>query len=176
MPTNTPNFAIPVPAGGDQPTVAADLLAAFTQVDRFLCPPGSIIAFHGTAVPAGWAICDGTNGTPNLVGRFIRARATPATVGNAAGAAQVTLTTAHMPEHNHGGTTGDDTPDHAHSAVGAFSVVVDPGGSNGVAAYSGMVTGGASNRHTHPISKQGGGQPVSILPPYYELVYLMKLP
>ncbi|MGV0908726.1 hypothetical protein [Martelella sp. FOR1707] len=34
-------------------------------------PPYSIVAFCGTAVPAGWFICDGTNGTPDLRNRFI---------------------------------------------------------------------------------------------------------
>jgi hypothetical protein len=24
-------------------------------------------------IPSGWAICDGNNGTPNLIGRFIKA-------------------------------------------------------------------------------------------------------
>lgn len=34
-------------------------------------PIGTIIAFHGTTPPKGWKICDGSNGTPNLVGKFI---------------------------------------------------------------------------------------------------------
>jgi microcystin-dependent protein len=35
-------------------------------------PRGSIIAFNSETAPSGWAICDGTNGTPDLRGRFIR--------------------------------------------------------------------------------------------------------
>jgi hypothetical protein len=36
-------------------------------------PRGTIVAFSGTVpLPAGWAICDGKKGTPNLQGRFIR--------------------------------------------------------------------------------------------------------
>ena len=37
-------------------------------------PPGVIVMFSGLAanIPDGWAICDGTNGTPDLRGRFIR--------------------------------------------------------------------------------------------------------
>ena len=35
-------------------------------------PRGSIIAFNGPTAPLGWALCDGTNGTPDLRGRFIR--------------------------------------------------------------------------------------------------------
>ena len=35
-------------------------------------PKGTIVAFNGTVAPAGWALCNGENGTPNLRGRFIR--------------------------------------------------------------------------------------------------------
>jgi len=37
-----------------------------------IIPRGSIIAFNSITAPAGWAVCDGTNGTPDLRGRFIR--------------------------------------------------------------------------------------------------------
>jgi hypothetical protein len=32
---------------------------------------GVIVMFKGASVPAGWSLCDGTNGTPNLVSYFI---------------------------------------------------------------------------------------------------------
>ena len=35
-------------------------------------PTGSIIAFNGITAPKGWTVCDGTKGTPDLRGRFIR--------------------------------------------------------------------------------------------------------
>lgn len=39
--------------------------------------PGTIIMFNGEReLPAGWAICDGSNGTPNLIGNFIKASTT----------------------------------------------------------------------------------------------------
>ncbi|RWZ87322.1 MAG: tail fiber protein [Hydrotalea sp. AMD] len=34
-------------------------------------PIGGIIMWSGSTVPTGWHICDGTNGTPNLIDRFI---------------------------------------------------------------------------------------------------------
>nr|WP_272210298.1 hypothetical protein [Marinicella sp. W31]MDC2876166.1 hypothetical protein [Marinicella sp. W31] len=34
-------------------------------------PYGTIVAFYGSGIPAGWQICDGTNGTPDLRDRFI---------------------------------------------------------------------------------------------------------
>lgn len=38
-----------------------------------LMPVGTILAFSGdlSKIPNGWHICDGTDGTPNLVGRFL---------------------------------------------------------------------------------------------------------
>ena len=35
-------------------------------------PRGCIMAFNSETAPTGWAVCDGTNGTPDLRGRFIR--------------------------------------------------------------------------------------------------------
>lgn len=37
-----------------------------------LIPAGTVVAFNSDKAPAGWALCDGTNGTPDLRGRFIR--------------------------------------------------------------------------------------------------------
>lgn len=34
-------------------------------------PKGAIIAYHGSSIPQGWALCDGTLDTPNLIGKFI---------------------------------------------------------------------------------------------------------
>ncbi|WP_036768618.1 tail fiber protein [Photorhabdus australis] len=34
-------------------------------------PKGVIVMFSGSTAPTGWALCDGTNGTPNLINRFI---------------------------------------------------------------------------------------------------------
>ncbi|EYU13881.1 tail fiber protein [Photorhabdus aegyptia] len=34
-------------------------------------PRGMIVMFSGSSVPEGWALCDGNNGTPNLIDRFI---------------------------------------------------------------------------------------------------------
>ena len=48
-----------------------------------ILPIGSIIMFNGAAsnIPEGWHICDGTEGTPNLIGSFIKAAATSGETG-----------------------------------------------------------------------------------------------
>lgn len=33
-------------------------------------PKGTVLLWYGSSVPSGWAICDGNNGTPNLMDRF----------------------------------------------------------------------------------------------------------
>lgn len=45
-------------------------------------PEGTIVMYNGTSgIPAGWAICDGTEGTPNLTGNFIKASETAGETG-----------------------------------------------------------------------------------------------
>lgn len=45
---------------------------ASTEWVNRLLPIGSIIMFGGSQVPEGWQICNGSNGTPNLSGYFIK--------------------------------------------------------------------------------------------------------
>ena len=57
-------------------------------------PAGVIALWHGlaSAIPAGWALCDGQNGTPDLRGRFVVGAGGEAyAVGDTGGAATDTL-------------------------------------------------------------------------------------
>jgi hypothetical protein len=44
-------------------------------------PVGLIAMWHGvlSAIPAGWVLCDGNNGTPNLLGKFVQGVSTNTT-------------------------------------------------------------------------------------------------
>lgn len=46
---------------------------ASTEFVHNVMPYGAVIMWYGlkNKIPAGWAICDGTNGTPNLVDKFV---------------------------------------------------------------------------------------------------------
>lgn len=86
-------------------------------------PAGIISMWSGAigSIPTGWALCDGTNNTPDLSGKFIVGfdpsglldSGDYAAVGNTGGASSVALTTTQMPSHSHqiyttegGATTG----------------------------------------------------------------------
>lgn len=79
-------------------------------------PIGGIIMYSGDvlSLPAEWALCDGTNGTPDLRGMFIVGAGGAYTQGDTGGSETVTLTTAQMPVHTHTG------PSHSHS-VGSLT-------------------------------------------------------
>lgn len=57
---------------------------ASTEWVNKLIPKDSIIMFNGLSseIPKGWHICDGTEGTPNLTGKFIKASNTSGETGS----------------------------------------------------------------------------------------------
>ena len=61
-------------------------------------PSGTIAMWHGTIanIPAGWIICDGNNGTPNLLAKFVEGVATAATNPGATGGATSKTTAGHV--------------------------------------------------------------------------------
>lgn len=64
-------------------------------------PSGTIVAYNGANVPEGWAICDGSNGTPNLKGRFILGSVSKDKIGKTGGEEEVSLSNDEMPPHDH---------------------------------------------------------------------------
>jgi microcystin-dependent protein len=158
-------------------------------------PSGGIIIWSGSAaaIPAGWLLCDGTSGTPNLRDRFVVGAGSTYAVGATGGAATVALATANLPAHTHtfSGTTGGQSVDHSH-AFQPLAVLGGGGGLNGNAISGGAAqigaaywpmlpvnqTAGASNDHSHAYSGTtssiGSGTAHENLPPYYALCYIMK--
>ena len=92
MSTNhTPNFNLCQWEATDK-VLRSDFNADNQKIDAALkaaVPAGLIAAWSGaaSAVPAGWALCDGANGTPDLRGRFLVGAGGDYAVGDAGGAA-----------------------------------------------------------------------------------------
>jgi len=66
-------------------------------------PPGIIIMWSGAigAIPTGWTLCDGTNGTPDLRDRFVVCAGGVYSVGDSGGANDHTLVEAEVPVRDH---------------------------------------------------------------------------
>ena len=87
-------------------------------------PQGGIIMWSGqvNTIPSGWALCNGSNGTPDLRGRFVvgySGSGDYASVGNKGGSDSRTLSIANMPAHNHSGSIGARDTNHTHSGTTA---------------------------------------------------------
>lgn len=136
-------------------TNAEAIAAAKTDV-ALLNPSGMIIMWHGTIanIPAGWVICDGNNGTPNLLGKFVEGVATAGTDPGATG-----------------GSKSKNTSGHAHAvpSTGGPSATIDVD----TDSYYGH---GGSSTHTHSIGgTYSENDSISdIRPPYYDIAFIMK--
>ena len=125
-------------------------------------PTGLISMWSGAAdaVPAGWALCDGTNGTPDLRDRFVVGAAGNYAVGATGGYAEVTLTQAQMPRHTH-----DFTVIKKHATMWTDSFLTCGADSMGEDYRGG----------TGWITYAGNDLPHENRPPYYALCFIMKV-
>lgn len=165
-------------------------------------PSGGIIMWKGSVaeIPAGWALCDGQNGTPDLRDRFVLGAGGTYAVGANGGSSTINLAHSHtVSSHNH--SIGAESPgtsqvgDHAHSGTTS-----GPNDTHGVAdgnddrpaaeKHTHTFTTSGAGAHSHTVNSHshggatGGSSPTtdsrlsngqSILPPYYALCFIMKL-
>ena len=144
-----------------------------------LIPPGGIIMWSGSvnAIPEGWALCDGSNGTPDLRDRFIVGAGSSYNPGDTGGAKEVTLTIAQIPSHNH--TANSDTKGaHAHiynDRQKTIGVELGTGGYVWSEDSSRNTSSAGGHNHAITVNNTGSGQAHENRPPYYALAYIMKL-
>ncbi len=134
-----------------------DVIGATNITGAFnLLPRGIIVAWTGANAPAGWAICNGQNGTPDLRNRFIAGAGGQYQVGATGGADVVALNVAQMPSHVHSGVGyAVDCRDVRASGKGGCWMSGPPAWKNTDAS--------------------GGNQAHENRPPFYALAYIMKL-
>ena len=168
-------------------------------------PTGSIMAFNKAVAPSGWAVCDGTKGTPDLRGRFIRMHSGTLGTKNAsinvsydktiAGNSRTDIRS-HILKHKFGEIAGTDhhmlikneMPAHNHGQAGEHThkigtVQDDWNGSGGTGPSFGGDNGRFDYYNRAKISKSGNHTHATEgsswghnnQPPYYVLTYIMKL-
>ena len=163
---------------------------------------GMIMLWSGSiaSIPSGWALCDGSSGTPDLTDKFVVAAGasyTPNVIyGNLSGN-EITLTTANLPAHTHtfsGGTSGAGSHTHNvnnQTGVGPNWIAKSDPGSNPSAPddNTGWTAPGSGNDraftivavgdHSHSFSgttaATGSGTAFNIMPSSFALAYIMKL-
>lgn len=163
-----------LPASGGNATTVGGYTA------NNLMPLGAIVMWSGSVadIPDKWALCNGENGTPNLLDKFVVAAGNSYSVGANGGEATHTLTVAEMPSHTHS-TTGSE------SAYGVGSSYIDFGftyinqciGGGNVCGgedvrYSGYNKVGLTTSFT--IGNTGSDKAHNNIPPYYALAYIMR--
>jgi len=161
-----------VKAAYDKAVAAQDAVNNFSAI-----PTGGIIMWSGAvnAIPAGWALCDGANSTPDLRDRFV--------VG--AGRGYAARATGGVASHTHGfasATIGYTTLDTHSATPGRAFIVNDPNanvrwsgsGSGDIQNLWGQIAAsGASWGHTHSLSASLATS--DNRPPFYALAFIMKL-
>ncbi len=150
-------------------------------------PSGMIVMWSGTIanIPSGWALCDGYNGTPNLLDRFITSVPNASTnPGGTGGANSYSLSAAQLPAHTHtgSGTTSSDGA-HTHTLPG-YHLYGNSGpipfynwSNNSYATSTNTTSSDGVHSHTFSFttSSTGSGAAIDNRPAYYALAFIMKL-
>lgn len=142
-----------------------------------LVPSGTIVAYNSTSPPKGWLLCNGENGTPNLINRFILGASNNQDINKTGGEPVVKLSISNLPSHSHSNCRMDESNwTHSHNYIHPWKGGnnVQDGGNYWKRANK---TTGSSGNHTHSYSvgNKGGSQSHNNMPPYYVLTYIMKI-
>ena len=169
--------------GESTPIISLDVKRLSKEVSASSVPSGTILPWYGALgnIPVGYALCNGSNGTPDLRNRFLVGAGSDYNLGNTGGANNVTLTTAQMPSHTHTGSTSTDGV-HSHNiyyhcGTDDLHHTIEIGDSNwGRWGFSNsLISSSGAHSHTMNLNNTGGNQAHENRPPYYAVYYIMKL-
>ena len=139
-------------------------------------PKNSIMVWSGVLadIPIGWQLCDGTQGTPNLLDKFVRSVNTNTTDPGATGGESThVLTTAELAAHSHGVTESSHT--HTHNRDKAESVTTDVFINKRGGAASGAPISDSSSLGAPSVGSTGSGTAHENKPVFFELAYIMRV-
>lgn len=173
------------------PRSSLKLMRYSVSTEASSVPKGSIIPWYGDKanIPDGFALCDGTKGTPDLRNRFLVGAGDTYKLSDIGGENEVTLEAPQVGSHYHRfgyhkGTNG------GYFLTSADSFVMAPleswvragkwngsggGGYNGWDGGNGTNFGKGQNLVTSNAIATEAQKPHENRPPYYALYYLMKL-
>ena len=176
-PTLTGVPAAPTATAGTNTTQLATTAFVKTAVDTAVAtipagiPTGGIILWSGSvgAIPAGWALCNGSNGTPDLRSRFVVGAGSAYNVAATGGSADsVVVSHSHSvtdPEHRHNSQYDARTP----SGIDYINQNSEIAGMG--TQYTYPTTYSTTGISVNSAGQSGVG---ANLPPYYALAYIMK--
>lgn len=125
-------------------------------------PIGTIIMWNGSSIPDGWALCDGSNGTPDLRGRFPLGETTDYPLNQTGGSATATLTIDNLPSHYHEiKRSSRKIGDNNH-----YVPIYDMG------KEEGDVSGWGGRAKTEPV---GENAPFSVMNPWCAVKFIMRI-
>ncbi len=145
-----------------------------------LFPKGFIGMWSGAInkIPAGWILCNGENGTPDLRDKFIVGAGGSYAVGSTGGAAsaavvgqtgETALTIGQIPSHSHT-IVGDKGDPNGSSKTSITILGTQPNFTGYVRATTITESAGSGGSHSHSMSGS-----VQTLPPFYALCFIMKV-
>jgi len=130
-------------------------------------PIGGIIMWSGSivSIPTGWALCNGSNGTPNLQDRFIVGAGSGYAVAATGGSADATLVS-----HTH----SINDPGHFHTYVRKVNASIRTDLDNNMLWIQDQTENTSTNTTGITINSSGSSATNANLPPYYALAYIMR--
>lgn len=144
-------------------------------------PAGGIFLWSGSigSIPAGYVLCNGSNGTPDLRDRFIVGAGSTYAVDATGGSANAIVVS-----HTHTATSTSTVTDPQHNHSSPTNSVTGPG-NNGGGRFIGGDSGGGNVTTTSvstgitvgtttTVATAGTSGTNANLPPYYALCYIMK--